>query len=207
MDEKVPFYNLKDSLLGKILISNPAMPDTRFIKTVIVLLSNNKDNLLGAVLNKSSAHNFSHIIKSINTDIKIEEVDTKDSNIKISLGGPVNPYNLFVIHSNDYFSNQETITVNDDFKMTNHPSIILDLAKGEGPKESFISIGCTTWQKDQFIKEITQTDAWLISDIKVSELFSVSQEEMYTYMLDKIGLGNIPKAFFMNNKSFGPIKQ
>jgi putative transcriptional regulator len=200
MNKKNIDYNLENSLAGKIIISSPAIADNRFYKSVILITDHNKEGTKGIVLNKISAHKFSHIIKSINSNIDDSLIDLGEQNICIVLGGPVSSNNLFIIHSEDYMG-KDTKKINDSLYMTNQLNIIEDMSKNKGPKNSIISIGCATWSVNQLEYELLG-NSWFIINANDSSIFEIPTLKLYDELFARIGFlesENNPAIFLMNS--------
>ena len=188
-----------DSLKGKFLISSPAIGDNRFCRSVIFIATDNETGSMGVVINKPSAHTFTHIAKSVNQNLDVADINLGECIVNISLGGPVNSNNLFIIHSNDYQINQ-TIPVLKEISMTNQPQTIIDLIQNQGPKNSLIAIGCSTWEKDQLRQEINE-NSWIIYPFDPKYLFQNPPYQLYDQILKDLGITNTNPAMFVNNKS------
>ena len=88
--------------------------------------------------------------------------------IPIFWGGPVDPKEIFVLHSNEYKSEStikyENISISQDYE------ILFDIAKNKGPKKSLIILGYSGWGKGQLEGEI-ERDHWILSDIDLDITF------------------------------------
>lgn len=169
-------FTVDESLVGKFLISTPAIADNRFYKSVILITHHTANGSMGVVLNKPSAHTFFHILKSVNPDITADKQKLANNKINIVLGGPYNSNNLFIVHSNDYFA-QETIKLNSYLSLTNQPKVVTDIATGNGPNKCFVAIGCCNWEAGQLEDELLGNDWVLFDDINES-LFNYSGLDM-----------------------------
>ena len=194
---KINSYKIDSSLVGKCIVSTPAMPDNRFYKAVVFITSHNANGSMGIVINKPSAHQFIHIVKSVMNDFDEKTLIMADQKVSIVLGGPANPNNLFILHSNDY-KMKDTSVVTDKLNMTNQPSIITDLAKATGPKQSIISIGCSTWVAGQLEKELA-TDSWVIADMSLEQVFNIQANKLHDELSHVIGINTNNSAFFASS--------
>lgn len=200
MSENNIDHTLENSLAGKIIISSPAIPDNRFYKSVILITDHSKDGAKGIVLNKISAHKFSHIIKSINSKIDENIIDLGNQQICIVLGGPVNSNNLFIIHSEDYLG-KDTKKINNSLYMTNQLNIIEDISNNKGPKNSIISIGCATWTSNQLEYELLGNN-WFIIDADEPSIFEIPTLKLYDELFKQAGFlenENNPALFLINS--------
>src|SRR3954471_2864846 len=73
---------------GRLLISEPFLPDPNFERTVVLLCDHNNEGSFGFVLNKPSILKVSEVMQNINVD----EI--------VFIGGPVQQDTLHFIHRN-----------------------------------------------------------------------------------------------------------
>ena len=101
MKEKPNVTNLN----GKFLIAMPNMGDSRFKHAVIYICSHNEDGTMGLIINKTAINfNLSDLIKQLTLPSEI-----KPKTFPINIGGPVEPYRGFILHTLDYV-NEENFT-------------------------------------------------------------------------------------------------
>ena len=84
------FFKYRNKLApekGRLLISEPYLPDPNFERTIILLCENNEDGSFGFVLNKPSLANVSEIMD-----------DIKNYDTPAMVGGPVQQDTLHYIH-------------------------------------------------------------------------------------------------------------
>ena len=145
-----------ESTSTEFLVAKPHMLDPRFKETVIVMLYHNqKDGSAGLVVNKPiETMSVRELFKSSNLSPP-EKIVEKE--ITIYWGGPVDPQNIFFIHSSDYKSN-DFISSNNDFTITREPKILFDIAKNKGPKEYIILSGIAVWEPGQLDSEMMRGD-------------------------------------------------
>src|SRR5215471_19831112 len=86
------------SLKGQLLIATPAMRDTRFDRAVILMVRHDDDGAMGIVINHPLGEKpLAEILAALGAK------DTAASgNMRLFLGGPVQPEISFVIHGTDY---------------------------------------------------------------------------------------------------------
>ena len=103
---------------------------------------------------------------SLNTSEEREELF--ELNIPIFWGGPVDPKEIFILHSNEYKSKStikyENISISQDYE------ILFDIAKNQGPKKSLVILGYSGWGKGQLEGEM-ERDHWILSDIDLDITF------------------------------------
>ena len=74
--------------MGKLLISEPMLPDPNFFRSVVLLTRHDKEGSLGFVLNRMSIVDLDNVLP-----------DFSIKNIPIFIGGPVGNDQLFFIHT------------------------------------------------------------------------------------------------------------
>mgnify|MGYP003333272660 CR=1 FL=1 len=96
MKEKPNVTNLN----GKFLIAMPNMGDSRFKHAVIYICSHNEEGTMGLIINKTAINfNLSDLIKQLTLPTEI-----KPKTFPINIGGPVEPYRGFILHTLDYIN-------------------------------------------------------------------------------------------------------
>ena len=130
---KGKFYS---SVKNHFLIATEKMTDSRFSKTVIVMLESDENGAWGLAINKRLGTMPIALLidPSLNTSEEREELF--ELNIPIFWGGPVDPKEIFILHSNEYKSKStikyENISISQDY------DILFDIAKNQGPKKSLV---------------------------------------------------------------------
>lgn len=168
---------------GKLLIAMPRMGDTRFNKCVIYVCAHSEEGTMGLIVNKPSPDvRFAQLLESL--DIK----GTPGApDVRVHVGGPVEPARGFVIHSTDYRSEVGSVDVDDRICMTATLDVIEDLARGTGPVTSMMALGYAGWGPGQLAGEIAQ-NAWLTCDATDDIVFGRAHEFKWTAALKQLGI-------------------
>ena len=88
-----------DSVKGFFLIATEKIKDSRFEKTVILMLEHDDDGALGIVVNKPLAKiPLSSLISKVE-DESINKRELYDVQIPIYWGGPVDDHKILILHS------------------------------------------------------------------------------------------------------------
>ena len=163
---KGKFYS---SVKNQFLIATEKMTDSRFSKTVIIMLESDENGAWGLAINKRLGTMPIALLidPSLNTSEEREELF--ELNIPIFWGGPVDPKEIFILHSNEYKSKStikyENISISQDYE------ILFDIAKNQGPKKSLVILGYSGWGKGQLEGEM-ERDHWILSDIDLDITFN-----------------------------------
>ena len=162
---KGKFYN---SVKDHFLIATEEMKDTRFSKSVIVMLENDENGAWGLVINRRLGTMPIALLidPSLNTSKEREKLFKV--NIPVFWGGPVDVKEIFVLHSAEYQSestkNYGNISVSSDY------NILFDIAENKGPKKSLVILGYSGWGSGQLEGEM-ERDRWILSDIDLDITF------------------------------------
>jgi len=162
---KGKFYN---SVKDHFLVATEKLQDSRFSKTVIVMLENDENGAWGFVINKplGTIPIASLIDSSLNTSKDREKLLKKK--IQVFWGGPVDVEKIFILHSTEYRSettrNYGNISVSKDY------NILFDIAENKGPEKSLVILGYSGWGSGQLEGEMERDD-WNLSDIDLNIIF------------------------------------
>jgi len=162
---KGKFYS---SVKNHFLIATKKMNDNRFGETVIIMLESDKNGAWGLTINKPlGAMPIALLIDpSLNTSEEREELFK--INVPIFWGGPVDPKEIFILHSSEYKSEStkkyEKISISQDY------NILLDIATNKGPEKSLVILGYSGWGSGQLEGEM-ERDHWILSDIDLDITF------------------------------------
>ncbi len=176
---------MKSSYLkGNIICALPQLRDIFFSKSIIYITHHNKDGAVGIVLNYKILN-----IKGAELFRKLHIKDTTqnlEKDFSFHIGGPLSQSNGFILHSNDYKS-KNTLKISKKVKMTCSTEIINDIAKNQGPKKFFISLGYSGWGPGQLEDEIKQ-NSWININEELDFLFDMDSEKKWTTAIKRTGI-------------------
>lgn len=143
---------------GKLLISEPFLPDPNFERTIILLCENNSEGSFGFVLNKPSLANVSDVMD-----------DIKDYDSPAMVGGPVQQDTLHYLHR--YHGIDDAVEILDGvFWGGNFERVLFLLESKQLPhKDIRFFLGYSGWSAGQLEEELGQ-DSWIVSDQASEEL-------------------------------------
>lgn len=164
---------------GRLLISEPYLPDPNFERTIILLCEHNDEGTVGFVLNKPSLSKLSELIN----DLK----DLKHLENTVCIGGPVQQDTLHYLHRCPNIDGAievgEKIFWGGEFeqlieKITNQQLRATDIK---------FFLGYSGWSPGQLDDEI-KLKSWIVSRLVSDELiFETPVEEMWRVTLKKMG--------------------
>ena len=170
---KGKFYH---SVKDHFLIATEKMTDSRFEKTVIVMLESDKNGAWGLVINKRLGTMPMALLidPSLNTSEEREKL--YKVNVPVFWGGPVDVKEIFILHSIEYQSdttkNYGNISISKDY------NILFDIAENRGPEKSLVILGYSGWGSGQLEGEM-ERDHWILSDLDVDIIFEKDSIEKW----------------------------
>jgi len=170
------YKNLLTPEKGRLLISEPFLPDPNFERTVVLLCEHNEEGSFGFVINKPSL-------------VKVNEVmeDMKQLEETVFIGGPVQQDTLHFLHRNSQIEN--AVKIRDDiFWGGDFESLLtkLDTSSLKAGDVRFY-LGYSGWGPGQLESELEE-DSWIICDYVTDELlFDTSPEVIWRKALDSMG--------------------
>jgi putative transcriptional regulator len=99
-----------------LLIAPPAMPDTRFRRTVLMITHEHDSGSFALCVNRPSPHTLRDVLA--NSDIDI--INPPD--IPVYWGGPVSSNSLWMLHSTDW-ATDDTAVISSAWAMTSSESM------------------------------------------------------------------------------------
>jgi putative transcriptional regulator len=173
-------------LEGKLLIAMPTIGDPRFERSVIYMCVHNPEGAMGIVVNKPAPDiTFPDLLERLS--IRLQHGAEEIIACPVLVGGPVEMGRGFVLHSQDYFSEESTLPVDADVGLTASVDILRAMAIGEGPRHALLALGYAGWAPGQLDAEI-QANGWLHCDPDPELLFGPNLEAKYHDALAKLGV-------------------
>jgi len=161
---------------GRLLISEPYLPDPNFERTIILLCENNVEGTFGFVLNKPSTVSVSEVMEDIN-----------DYHSPAMIGGPVQQDTLHYLHRNGTLADAVEIAAGIYWGGNFEHLLLLLQTNQMAHKDVKFFLGYSGWSGGQLEEELEQ-DSWIVSD-KVTEdlVFETAPEEMWRKTLTVMG--------------------
>lgn len=173
------FFKYKNKLKpekGRLLISEPFLPDPNFERTVVLLCEHNEEGSFGFVLNKPSALKVSEVIEDM---ASIENV--------VFVGGPVQQDTLHYIHR--HVTVENAIELRDKINWGGDFESILSLSDTRqlGANDIRFFLGYSGWGPGQLEEELEQ-ESWIVCDFVTNQLlFDTAPEQLWRTALDNMG--------------------
>jgi putative transcriptional regulator len=161
------------------LIAVPSLKDPNFERTVVLICEHTNDGAFGLIVNRILMNSFFPILNWL--DIKESVID-----LPVFFGGPVKPeqgYILYVSEGTHYAS----IKINETLALTTAKEILIDVARGKGPKKFLFALGFAGWAPGQLEYEL-MTDSWLVAPLDERIIFEIPVSDRWKATADLIGV-------------------
>lgn len=176
------------TLAGKLLIAMPSIKDANFEHSVVYLCSHSDQGAMGLVINKPAPLMFyADLLDKIDLGTKASEIPEHVMRMPVRLGGPVEQFRGFVLHSGDYEEDETSLRINPSYALTATIDILKDIALGTGPARSLVALGYSGWAPGQLENEI-QNNGWLHCEPDEDLVFSDNLELKHQRALKKLGV-------------------
>ncbi|NJN41153.1 MAG: YqgE/AlgH family protein [Flammeovirgaceae bacterium] len=170
------FKNRIEPAKGKLLISEPFLPDPNFERTIVLLCDHNSEGSFGFILNKPSIANIGEVME-----------DFKKIDSPVFIGGPVQQDTLHFLHQiKDLEKAVEVVPgiywggdFDQLFSLFDTGQLAID--------EIRFFLGYSGWSEGQLLEEIKE-DSWIVSEGVTHDLvFQTKPEDMWQKTLKEMG--------------------
>ena len=165
-----------DSVKGFFLIATEKIKDSRFEKTVILMLEHDEKGAIGIVINKPMG---TISLGSLISQVENKSINKKqlyDVKIPIYWGGPVDDHKILILHSKDY-KNESTKEYN-NLSTSDDLATLVEIAEKKGPKKSLVILGLAAWNIGQLDGEI-ELERWTLSEIDEDLIFDMESKKKW----------------------------
>jgi putative transcriptional regulator len=170
-------------LTGKLLIATPAIEDSRFARSVILVCSHTEEHAMGIVLNKPMGDlRMQELLEQLGIDGAERAADRIVLN-----GGPVDRDRGFVVHTTDYCSEESTLAIGEGLGLTATKDILEAITSDHAPQSATLALGYAGWGAGQLEAEL-QENAWLVGVPDHDLIFSGNVMRKWEHALSMIGV-------------------
>jgi len=167
----------EQNLTGQFLLAEPALDDPNFFRTVVLLLSHDKEGAVGLVINRPISATLDQAVPGF--------LGTEAGKIPLRIGGPVEPNRLFIINesfsANSSWEGGAFLSTHGDYLLNAWPK--LDVL--ERPKVLLFA-GYAGWGAGQLEAEI-DSESWKVIPAKLEDIFHEAPSDLWTFLLKKLG--------------------
>jgi putative transcriptional regulator len=161
---------------GRLLISEPFLPDPNFERTVVLLCDHNDEGSFGFVLNKPSIVKVSEVMDNIH---HLDEI--------VFVGGPVQQDSLHFIHRRVEVEGAVSICEGINWGGSFETLVLMADTKQIEGKDIRFFLGYSGWGPGQLEAEL-EAESWIVCDQVTDELlFDTDPPMMWKKALDNLG--------------------
>jgi len=161
---------------GRVLVSEPYLPDPNFERTIILICEHNDDGTVGFVLNKPSLSKLGELIKDLG---QLENT--------VCMGGPVQQDTLHYIHRCPDI--EGAVEIAEQIFWGGAFDQLIEKLETRQLHHNDIKffLGYSGWSKGQLDDEI-KVNSWIVGNFVTEDLiFETTEDEMWRKTLKKMG--------------------
>jgi putative transcriptional regulator len=167
------------SLAGQLLVASPAMGDPRFAGTVILMVRHDLTGAMGLVINRPfAARPLAALLEALG-----EPHPEAKGDVRLFIGGPVQPELAFVLHTPDY-RQPDTIDIGGRLALTASRAVLRDIAAGSGPRKSLLAFGYAGWGPNQLEGELAYK-AWFTAPADTALVFDEDRDRVWGRAMER----------------------
>jgi putative transcriptional regulator len=167
---------------NNLLIALPSLQDSQFERSVTLICQHDGDGAMGVVVNRPSEYTLGEVLQQMGISSDSESLQSQI----VLAGGPVHPERGFVLHDGDR-EWDSTLAVGDGLFLTTSRDVLEALARGEGPGQAVVALGCAGWGAGQLEQELVD-DSWLMVPTRRDVLFDLPLPQRWQAAAGSIGV-------------------
>lgn len=174
--------SLPTSLAHHLLVALPSLTDSTFARSVALICQHDRNGAMGVVVNQPSDYTVGDVLSQM-------DIDTDDGDLRAMVvlnGGPVHPERGFVLHD-DARPWESSLAVGEGVYLTTSRDILEAMARGDGPRNVLVTLGCAGWSEGQLESELSD-NSWLTVPADAELLFSTPLDERWQGAASRIGV-------------------
>lgn len=170
------------SFANQLLIALPALADPNFSRSVTLICQHDADGAMGLVVNRSSEYTLGDVLQQMQIEGGGDALRARS----VLAGGPVHPERGFVLHdgAREWDS---TLAIADGLYVTTSRDILEAMARGDGPDNATVALGCAGWGAGQLEFELGE-NSWLTAPADTALLFGTPLEQRWQRAAAAIGV-------------------
>lgn len=170
---------------GRLLVSEPYLPDPYFRRTVVLLCDHNEEGSFGFVLNRLTDLDLSDLMENL-----------PPLDAQVGIGGPVQSSDLYYLHTlgpriEGSLEVVDGVFMGGDFEQLRN----LLSADPRLTRHVRFFVGYSGWGRDQLHKELEER-AWLVSEGTKQRIMDVQNSDLWGDTLRDMGRWFAPLANF-----------
>jgi putative transcriptional regulator len=177
-----PIYYLIMAVTGTaplLLVSMPQMGDPNFAKAVVLLTDYTEGGAFGLVVNRP-------MTEPAWTIVKTEPPVRVDPELKLWIGGPVDPQRTWVLMSDAQGPDDEQREIVPGVLLSVSQELTLQLLQAPPSTRARVIVGYSGWGPGQLDRELAAS-SWLVTEVDPRLIFGVPPEQMWETAIRRLG--------------------
>lgn len=181
------------SLTGRLLVAMPGINDPRFEHAVILVCAHDDEHAMGFRIDQPAPGvNLAEVLKKLDTPAS----DTAHSQA-VLIGGPVERERGFVIHTDDWTSEDASLAFGEGLALTGTREALAAMTDAaDGPRQAVLLLGYAGWGEGQLEEELGE-NVWLTADADPELIFDADYSTKWSRALAGLGID----AAFLSGQS------
>ena len=172
------------SLAGRLLVAMPGIGDPRFEHAVILVCVHEPEHAMGLRLDAAAP---SVDLKSVLARLDMPAPDDAAGR-PVRAGGPVDTERGFVLHTDDWMSQDSSLAFGEGLALTATKDALLAMKDVvSGPRRSALHLGYAGWGEGQLEDELGD-NVWLTVDPDLDLIFDGDHDGKWSRALTAIGV-------------------
>lgn len=172
----------RTSLADHLLVALPSLTDSTFARSVALICQHDSNGAMGVVVNQPSDFTLGEVLAQMNIITDNGELRER----MVLNGGPVHPERGFVIHD-DARPWDSSLFVGEGLYLTTSRDILEAMARGEGPANAVVTLGCAGWSAGQLESELAE-NSWLTVEADRAIVFDTPLDQRWQGAAARIGV-------------------
>ena len=169
-------------LSNHLLVALPSLHDPHFARSVTLVCQHDADGAMGVMVNRASEYTLGEVLQQMGIASDDEALQAR----AVLAGGPVHPERGFVIHDGDG-EWDSSLEIGDGLRLTTSRDVLEAMARGDGPSQAVVALGCAGWGAGQLEQELVD-DSWLMVPNRREVLFELPLEQRWQAAAGSIGV-------------------
>ena len=177
-----PIYYLIMAVTGTaplLLVSMPQMGDPNFVKAVVLLTDYTEGGAFGLVVNRP-------MTEPAWTIVKTEPPVRVDPDLKLWIGGPVDPQRTWVLMADAQGPDDEQREIVPGVLLSVSQELTLQLLQAPPTTRARVIVGYSGWGPGQLDRELAAS-SWLVTEVDPRLIFGVPPERMWEAAIRRLG--------------------
>jgi len=162
-----------------LLLSMPQMTDPNFARAVILLCDYTEEGAFGLVVNRQMS-------EPAWTMVQTEPPVKVDPDLRLWLGGPVDPQRTWVLMSDAHGPDEEQREICPGVLLSVSPALTIQLLQAPPTSRARVVVGYAGWGPGQLDHELASS-SWIATGVDASLIFNTPPDEMWETAIRRLG--------------------